>query len=166
MCYHYRKQKEKRWVFLKKNTFYLIITLLLITGCVPGESSTVEEQQPQLTTLNGESDHWNLQGYTIKIEGNTLFAGNGELQYKLDEEVKDNLSFKMVAQVGEQEVVLQEMKIVSSLGEFKQQDTGKGEMDIPMYKGEEIILTDIDNFYAIVEWRSSQGESMKEIIHI
>ncbi|MFJ7737644.1 hypothetical protein ACIQ2D_15120 [Lysinibacillus sp. NPDC097287] len=154
---------------MKKNTFYLMITLLLlllITGCVPGEPSIVEDSQPQLTTLHGESDHWNLHGYNIKIEGNTLFAGNGELQYKLDEDVKDNFSFKMVAQVGEQEVVLQEMKIVRALGDFNHQDTGQAEVDFPMNNEKAIILTDIDYYYAIVEWWSSQGEAMKEIIHI
>lgn len=154
---------------MKNNTLFLIITLLillLITGCESGESSNVEEKQIQMTTLSGDSDHWNLQGYEVKIEGNTLFAGNGELQYKLDEEVKDNLLFKMVAQVGEKKVVLQEMKIVSSLRDFNNQDTGEAEVDIPMNKGEEIILTDIDKYYAIVEWRSSQGEYIKEIISI
>ena len=156
-------------LLLKNNTIFLVIItllLLIISGCVSKESSNDEAKQIQMNTLNGDSDHWNLQGYNIKIEGNTLFVGGGELQYKLDEEVKDNLAFTMVAQVDENEIVLQEMKIVSSINDFNNQDTGKAEIEVPMNKGEEMKLTDVDIYYAVVEWKSSQGENLKEYISI
>ncbi|MBE9918341.1 hypothetical protein G8C92_30555, partial [Paenibacillus donghaensis] len=129
------------------------LLLLFITGCFSEKTSS--DKVTQLSTLNGESEHWQLQGYKLKIEGDTLFAGDGQLHYKFDETITDNISFRMVAVIDDKEIVLQEMKIVSSGRNFNKQDTGKAETKVPLNnEGEKITFINKDKIYGVIEWIS------------
>jgi hypothetical protein len=137
--------------------------LLFITGCFSEKASS--DKVTQLSTLNGESEHWQLQGYKLKIEGNTLFVRDGELHYKFDEIITDNISFRMVAIIDDKEIVLQEMKIVSSGRNFNNQDTGKAETKVPLNnEGEKITFINKDKIYGVIEWISLEGKRMEETI--
>jgi len=150
---------------LKGSKLLVIMSLLLlfITGCFSEKTSS--EKVTQLSTLNGESEHWQLQGYKLKIAGDNLFAGDGELQYKFDEKITDHISFRMVAVIDDKEIVLQEMKIVSSGKNFNKQDTGKAELIVPMNnEGEKITFINKDKIYGVIEWISHEGKRVKETI--
>lgn len=150
---------------MKGSKLLVIMSLLLlfITGCFSEKTSS--EKATQLSTLNGESEHWQLQGYKLKIAGDNLFAGDGELQYKFDEKITDHISFRMVAVIDDKEIVLQEMKIVSSGKNFNKQDTGKAELIVPMNnEGEKITFINKDKIYGVIEWISHEGKRVKETI--
>ncbi|BFH65758.1 hypothetical protein [Paenibacillus azoreducens] len=150
---------------MKGSKLLVIMSLLLLffTGCFSEKTSS--DKVTQLSTLNGESEHWQLQGYKLKIEGDTLFAGDGELHYKLDEKITDHISFKMVAVIDDKEIVLQEMKIVSSGRNFNKQDTGKAELKVPMNnEGEKITFINKDKLYGVIEWISHEGKRVEETI--
>lgn len=150
---------------MKGSKLLVIMSLLLlfITGCFSEKTSS--EKVTQLSTLNGESEHWQLQGYKLKIAGDNLFAGDGELQYKFDEKITDHISFRMVAVIDDKEIVLQEMKIVSSGKNFNKQDTGKAELIVPMNnEGEKITFINKDKIYGVIEWISHEGKRVKETI--
>ncbi|WP_339322921.1 hypothetical protein [Paenibacillus sp. FSL W8-0194] len=139
------------------------LILLLTTGCFSEKTSS--DKVTQLATLNGESEHWQLQGYKLKIEGDTLFAGDGELHYKFDEKITDRGSFRTVAVIDDKEIVLQETKIVSEGRNFNKQDTGKAELKVPMNnEREKITFINKDKIYGIIEWISQEGKRMKETI--
>ncbi|MDR9852050.1 hypothetical protein RJP21_00385 [Paenibacillus sp. VCA1] len=139
------------------------LILLLTTGCFSEKTSS--DKVTRRSTLNGESEHWQLQGYKLKIEGDTLFAGDGELHYKLDEKITDHISFRMIAAIDDKEIVLQEMKIVSPGKNFNKQDTGKAELKVPMNnEREKITFLNKDSIYGVIDWVSLEGERMKEII--
>ncbi|SER11264.1 hypothetical protein SAMN04487944_101272 [Gracilibacillus ureilyticus] len=149
-----------------KNSLILVITfllLLLFTGCEL-EEQFEKQEQTQLITINGDSEYWNLTGYELKIEDNEMFAGDGELHHKIKREITDYVSFKMIAMIDDEKVELQGMKIVSSVSNFNNIGTGSATQRIPVIKGEGIKLTDIDNYYAVIEWISPEGERKSEKI--
>lgn len=157
---------EKGWGCLKGYKLVFIISLLLLPliGCLPERSSS--DKVTQRSTLNGESEHWQLQKYKLEIKGDTLFAGNGELHYEFNEKITDHISFQMVAVIDDKEIVLQEMKIVSS-GEinFNKQDTGKAESKVPKNnEGEKITFINNETIYGVIEWVSLEGKRVKETI--
>lgn len=143
---------------------FALLLMSFLTGCFSKDASP--SNTTQFTTLNGESEHWQLQGYKLKTEGDTIFVGNGELLYKFDEIITDYISFKLVAQIEGNEVVLQEMKIVSSEGNYNKQDTGKAESkDLRKSDGQKITVFDKDELHGEIGWMSSNGERTKEIIY-
>ncbi|TRM11989.1 hypothetical protein FH966_09990 [Lentibacillus cibarius] len=152
---------------MKRNSFIFVITsllVLLITGCEMEELSK-EKEQIQRNSFNGYSKYWSLNEYELKIEDNEIFAGNGELQYKAEGNITDYISFKMIAVINDEKVELQGMKNVSSVSNFNNIETGSATQEIPMIKGEEIRLTDIDDYYGIIEWMSSEGKRKSEKIN-
>ncbi|MBU8907487.1 hypothetical protein [Desertibacillus haloalkaliphilus] len=70
----------------------------------------------------------------------------------------------MIAIINDEKVKLQGMKIVSSVSNFNNIETGSATQEISIIIGEEISLTDIDDYYGVIEWMSAEGERKSEKI--
>ncbi|MDP5274945.1 hypothetical protein [Chengkuizengella axinellae] len=156
-------------------SFGLGVLIILITVVIASTNEDINDEDKlnsnpiseKSYTLNGTSENWDLQGYELKFDQDTLTAGNGVLKYKLDEEITDYLSFEMIAIVDGEEEYLQGVKFVSSDMNFNSQHTGNGVMPIPLNKdNKEMNVSNIDKMYGVIKWKSAAGDYKEEVISV
>lgn len=117
--------------------------------------------------LTGESAHWKVTDYEIELTPSKLSAGDGQLDFKPQDEdgMIEYYKFRMQAIINGKETSLQAQS-VSGQTDF-QDGVNTGHISGPTLTTEvrnPITLQDIDEIYAVIEWEKEGGDMQKEEI--
>ncbi|KHE71473.1 hypothetical protein [Halobacillus sp. BBL2006] len=142
--------------------FFIIITIL--TGC--GEKGNIENHFH--LSLNGESEHWEVENYEVKCTPHSFKAGDGKVTFKSNETMSsDYYKIDVHAVIGEEDKVVQ-AKSVSGETNLEIIETGHTNGDTYVNRdGEPITFNEVSRIYMVIEWRDHEKRKMmKETIDL
>ncbi|MGI8314190.1 hypothetical protein [Halobacillus mangrovi] len=136
--------------------------VLLLLGC--GLQEENKENHFHLS-LNGESDHWEVQHYKIKCTPKLFKAGDGKVIFK----GKDNGSpefykINVHAVIDETDTIVQ-TKSVSGESKVNKIETGSIKGDTYVNReGKPVTFDEVSRVYMVIEWQEEQNTKRETIV--